>query len=113
IHRRNAELNKPFLMFDTATTFLLSYRGPRPPIGPPIRVVIPVLCVGAALAMLLTSAMYPRRRSQGDHVIAGDDAAKDPDALSPAAQRGGLWLAARVLLPASAFDCVACAEALP
>jgi 4-amino-4-deoxy-L-arabinose transferase-like glycosyltransferase len=105
IQRRNANLAKPYLMFDTATTFLFSYRGPRPPIGPPRRVVIPVIILSALIGALLIAAMLPHRRR--------DDPAEDVSTAADVPRhRGGLWIAAWVLLPAYGFYCVSFADAL-
>jgi 4-amino-4-deoxy-L-arabinose transferase-like glycosyltransferase len=99
IGQRNREFSKPFLMWDTAASWLLAYRSPRPPIDPPKRVVTPVVIVSSVLGALLVAGALPWPRRLRDD---------DPDdAPMPARHgRGAIWMAAWAGLPCLGFAIV-------
>ena len=96
IGQRNREFSKPFLMWDTAASWLLAYRSPRPPIDPPKRVVRPVAVVSAVLGGLLVAGALPWPRRMRDD---------DPDDAPVFSQRdrGVMWMAAWLVLPCLGF----------
>src|SRR5439155_17429897 len=96
IAQRNRGFSKPFVLWDTAASWLLSYRSPRPPVTAPTRVIVPVVVVSSVLGVLLVAGAFPWPRKLRDD---------DPEDAPPEAQRGrgAIWMAAWVLLPAIGF----------
>ena len=91
---RNRQLSKSFLMWDTAASWLVAYRAPRPPITPPTRVIVPVAIVSTLLIALLFAGAFPWPRKLRDD---------DPDEAPFGQRRAVLSMAVWVLLPAIAF----------
>lgn len=93
VGQRNSQFSKPMLLWDTAATWTLAYRSPRPPITPPTRVITPVAIVSAVLGALLLAGTMPWRKELRDD---------DPDE-APSGARGAVWMAIWLLLPCAAF----------
>jgi 4-amino-4-deoxy-L-arabinose transferase-like glycosyltransferase len=95
IGQRNRQFSKPFLMWDTTASWMLSYRSPRPPVDPPMRVIVPVAIVSSVvLALLVIGSMpWPARL-------------RDDDPHEIPIGRGMLWMAMWVVLPAIGFYAV-------
>lgn len=96
VGQRNRQFSKPMLMWDTAATWLLAYRSPRPPVTPPTRVIVPVAIVSSVLGVLLVAGAMPWPRKWRDD---------DPDEAPPEARgwRGPVWIAAWLALPCAGF----------
>jgi Dolichyl-phosphate-mannose-protein mannosyltransferase len=94
VGQRNSQFSKPMLLWDTAATWTLAYRSPRPPIKPPTRVITPVAVVSAILGALLLAGAMPWRKELRDD---------DPDEAPFGSRRGVLWMTIWLLLPCLAF----------
>jgi 4-amino-4-deoxy-L-arabinose transferase-like glycosyltransferase len=103
VGQRNRALGRPMVLWDTAASWLVAYRAPKPPITPPTRVIVPVAIVsGVLLALLIAGAMPWPRRLRDD----------DPDDAPPSARgwRGPTWLIVWIALPCVAFGIVEVAK---
>lgn len=93
VGQRNRQFSKPFLLWDTAASWLVAYRSPRPPVTAPRRVIVPAAIMSGVLIALFALGWVRWRRELRDD---------DPEDVYPGT-RGAMWMAAWVLLPAVGF----------
>jgi hypothetical protein len=92
VGQRNRQMSKPFLLWDTAATWTLAYRSPRPPIEPPQRVIVSVVIISSTLGAMLVAGLMPWPRRLRDD---------DPEEAPPG--RSAIHMIVWVAVPAIAF----------